>query len=39
MSNAHVVPNADDVVVRLTDKREFKAKVVGIDQAAAILRC
>jgi len=36
MSNAHVVANADEVVVRLTDKREFKAKVVGIDQRSDI---
>ncbi|MDE3009968.1 MAG: DegQ family serine endoprotease [Pseudomonadota bacterium] len=32
MTNAHVVANADEVVVRLTDKREFKAKVVGSDR-------
>ncbi len=31
MTNAHVVDGADEVVVRLTDKREFKAKVVGAD--------
>lgn len=36
MSNAHVVDNAEEVVVRLTDKREFKAKVVGIDQRSDI---
>lgn len=36
MSNAHVVANADEVVVRLTDKREFKAKVVGVDQRSDI---
>jgi len=29
MTNAHVVEGADEVVVTLTDKREFKAKVVG----------
>ena len=32
MTNAHVVDGADEVVVTLTDKREFKAKVVGSDQ-------
>ncbi len=32
MTNAHVVDGADEVVVRLTDKREFKAKVVGADK-------
>jgi serine protease Do len=32
MTNAHVVDGADEVVVRLTDKREFKARVVGADK-------
>ncbi|WP_293994964.1 DegQ family serine endoprotease [Sphaerotilus sp.] len=32
MTNAHVVEGADEVVVRLADKREFKAKVVGADK-------
>jgi serine protease Do len=32
MTNAHVVDGADEVIVRLTDKREFKAKVVGTDK-------
>ena len=32
MTNAHVVDGADEVVVTLTDKREFKAKVVGADK-------
>ena len=32
MTNAHVVEGADDVYVTLTDKREFKAKVVGADK-------
>jgi len=31
LTNAHVVRNADEVTVKLTDKREFKAKVVGSD--------
>jgi serine protease Do len=31
VTNAHVVANADEVTVRLTDKREFKAKVIGTD--------
>ncbi|MBI5279376.1 MAG: DegQ family serine endoprotease [Burkholderiales bacterium] len=29
LTNAHVVEGADEVLVTLTDKREFKAKVVG----------
>lgn len=32
MTNAHVVEGADEVYVNLTDKREFKAKVVGADK-------
>jgi serine protease Do len=32
MTNAHVVDGASEVIVKLTDKREFKAKVVGIDK-------
>ncbi|WP_397534581.1 DegQ family serine endoprotease [Roseateles sp.] len=31
MTNAHVVDGADEVLVTLTDKREFKAKLVGTD--------
>ena len=32
MTNAHVVEGADEVLVTLPDKREFKAKVVGADK-------
>jgi len=32
ITNAHVVDGADEVTVKLTDKREFKAKVVGADK-------
>lgn len=40
MTNAHVVDGADEVTVRLTDRREFKAKVVGVDKRTdiAVLR-
>jgi serine protease Do len=31
VTNAHVVENAEEITVRLTDKREFKAKVIGVD--------
>lgn len=31
MTNAHVVDGADEVYVKLTDKREFKAKIIGVD--------
>jgi serine protease Do len=31
MTNEHVVKDADEVVVKLTDKRTFTAKVVGTD--------
>lgn len=32
MTNAHVVEGAEEVVVTLTDKREFKAKIIGADK-------
>jgi serine protease Do len=32
LTNAHVVDGADEVIVTLTDKREFKAKLIGADQ-------
>ena len=32
MTNAHVVDGADELLVTLTDKREFKAKVIGLDK-------
>ena len=31
LTNAHVVRGADEVTVKLTDRREFKAKVLGQD--------
>lgn len=32
LTNAHVVESGDEINVRLTDKREFKAKVIGADK-------
>jgi len=32
LTNAHVVDRADKITVRLTDKREFKARIVGADK-------
>ena len=32
LTNAHVIDGAEEVTVRLTDKREFKAKVIGADR-------
>src|SRR6185436_8450525 len=32
LTNAHVVEGADEVRVRLSDRREFKGKVVGVDK-------
>ena len=32
MTNAHVVDGADELLVTLTDRREFKAKVIGLDK-------
>ena len=36
LTNAHVVDGADEVTVRLSDKREFKAKVLGTDKRTDI---
>jgi serine protease Do len=32
LTNAHVVDQADEVTVRMTDRREYSAKVVGLDK-------
>jgi serine protease Do len=32
LTNAHVVAEADEVIVKLSDKREFKAKIIGSDK-------
>jgi serine protease Do len=32
LTNAHVVADADEVTVRTTDRREYPAKVVGLDR-------
>ena len=36
MTNAHVVEGADEVLVTLTDKREFKAKILGTDKRSDV---
>lgn len=36
LTNAHVVADANEVIVKLNDKREFKAKIVGIDKASDV---
>jgi serine protease Do len=36
MTNAHVVDGADEVLVTLTDKREFKARLIGFDKRTDI---
>lgn len=36
MTNAHVVEGADEVVVTLTDKREFKARIIGADKRSDV---
>ena len=36
MTNAHVVEGADEVLVTLTDKREFKAKILGADKRSDV---
>ena len=32
LTNAHVIDSADEITVKLTDKREYKAKVIGADK-------
>ncbi len=36
LTNAHVVKDASEVTVKLTDRREFRAKVLGVDPATDI---
>jgi serine protease Do len=36
LTNAHVVEAADEITVKLTDKRELKAKVIGADKRTDI---
>ncbi|MET3135847.1 serine protease Do [Undibacterium sp. GrIS 1.2] len=36
LTNAHVVNDADEVTVKLSDRREYKAKVLGSDKATDI---
>jgi serine protease Do len=36
LTNAHVVQNAAEVNVKLTDRREYKAKVLGVDPQSDI---
>jgi serine protease Do len=36
LTNAHVVDGAQEVDVKLTDKREFRAKVVGVDKRSDV---
>jgi serine protease Do len=36
MTNNHVVRDADEVIVRLSDRREYNAKVVGTDERSDV---
>ncbi len=36
MTNAHVVEGADEVLVTLPDKREFKARIIGSDKRSDV---
>jgi len=36
LTNDHVVEGADEITVKLTDKREYKAKVIGSDKRSDI---
>ncbi len=36
LTNAHVVADASEVTVKLTDRREFMAKVIGVDKRSDV---
>jgi len=36
MTNAHVVQDAEEVIVTLTDNREFKARIIGADRRSDV---
>ncbi|MEI8385859.1 MAG: DegQ family serine endoprotease [Nitrosomonadaceae bacterium] len=36
LTNAHVIESADEITVKLTDKREFRARVIGADRRTDI---
>jgi serine protease Do len=36
VTNSHVVDDADEIIVRLTDRREFDAELLGIDKRSDI---
>jgi serine protease Do len=36
LTNAHVVADASEVTVKLTDRREFSAKVIGVDKRSDV---
>ena len=36
MTNNHVVKDADEIIVRLEDRRELKAEVIGIDERSDV---
>ncbi len=36
VTNRHVIENSDEIVVRLTDRREFAAKLIGADKRSDI---
>ena len=36
LTNAHVVKSADEITVKLNDKREFRAEIIGVDRKTDI---
>ena len=36
LTNAHVIEDADEIIVRLVDRREFRARVVGVDRPSDV---
>ncbi len=36
VTNSHVVANSDDIIVKLNDRKEYKAKIIGLDERTDI---
>ncbi len=36
LTNGHIVANADEIIVRLHDRRQFEAEVVGVDRRSDV---
>jgi serine protease Do len=36
LTNHHVIDNADEIIIRMADRREFEAEIIGSDEASDI---